>query len=399
MRHPQLSVQTPSAPPRSASSQATPPVTPTHIQDDDRDNEKILRYSDELQIQYDDNDQPVEFGRGVWSTVYKASSVPHPATSMLTPPSSPATGGGRIVAVKWPTRRDAHPVLEVESRILTRLARVEGAGRYVVAFWGVTPRNNALVMEAVPVTLSGYIESQAEKVKARQCTKTMFEPVLGLRRWLGLCKALVSGLAWLHGSPQAGVVHGDIKPYNILLRSTARGRIISNTTCENIEEGDGDCIDFPFDPLFADFSSSHELSTTDNPNANDKPPAMTALTPPFTAPELLNLSSLKSLDALPIPPSDVFSLAVTLLAAATGDLLLYPGANHMQRLAMAREGHMVMEFARSGLSGSRIRKGGIVEMVVQPAVVRKPEERPAAREWANAIEGILKNVLEGIIEG
>lgn len=71
----------------------------------------------------------------------------------------------------------------------------------------------------------------------------------------------------------------------------------------------------------------------------------------------------------------------------------------MQRLAMAREGHMVMEFARSGLSGSRIRKGGIVDMVVQPAVVKKPEERPAAREWANAIEGILKNVLEGIIEG
>lgn len=397
MRHPQLSVQTPSAPPRSASSQTTPPVTPTHIQDD-KDNEGILRYSDELQIQYDDNDQPVEFGRGVWSTVYKASSVPHPATSMLTPPSSPATGG-RIVAVKWPTRRDAHPVLEVESRILTRLARAEGAGRYVVAFWGVTPRSNALVMEAVPVTLSGYIESQAEKLKERQYTKTMFEPVLGLRRWLGLCKALACGLAWLHGSPQAGVVHGDIKPYNILLRPTARRRITSNTTCNNIEEGDDDCVGFPFDPLFADFSSSHELSTTDNPNANVKPPAMTALTPPFTAPELLNLSSLKSPDVLPVPPSDVFSLAVTLLAAATGDLLLYPGANHMQRLAMAREGHMVMEFARSGISGSRIRKGGIVEMVVQPAVVKKPEERPAAGEWANFIEGMLRNELEGIIEG
>ena len=90
----------------------------------------------------------------------------------------------------------------------------------------------------------------------------------------------------------------------------------------------------------------------------------------------------------PTPESDVFSLAVTLLAAATGDLLLYPGANHFQRLAMAREGHRVIEFARSGPNGSRIPRNGIVEQIIKPAIVKEPSQRIKPADWVNLIESI-----------
>lgn len=368
MRHPQLSVQTPGTLPRGA--ETTPPVTPT--KSDAKDTRDILRYTDDAQIHHDSHDQAVEFGRGAWSTVYKASSVPKPSTEVLTPPSSPATSSGRIVAIKVPTRRDAYPVLETEARILTRLVRAAGAEHHIVPFWGIVPRSHALVMDAVPATLSGYIEEQAERVKGQHDTKTLFEPVLGLQGWLGLCRALVRGLNWLHGN---SIVHGDLKPHNILLR-----RACDTTDGNN---------DFSYTPLFADFSSAHELSASPAAVATN---TMTALTPPFTAPELLVISSLKSSDIAPTPASDVFSLAVTLLAAATGDLLLYPGTNHMQRLAMAREGHRVVEFARSGMAGCRVRKDGVVERVVAPAVVKLPEERVSTVEWVSMVDGMCEKV-------
>lgn len=379
MRHPQLSVQTPGSLPRGA--ETTPPVTPTKTKQDEKDSSQdILCYTDDTQIHHDSHDKAVEFGRGVWSTVYKASSVPKPTPETMTPPSSPATSNGRIVAIKVPTRRDAYPVLETEARILTRLVRATGAEHHIVRFWGIVPQSHALVMDAVPATLSGYIEEQAERAKGQRDTKSLFEPVSGLQAWLGLCKALVCGLNWLH---ENSVVHADIKPHNILLRQ--------------IKTTDGNNA-FPYRPLFADFSSAHELSpstatdsdsdTDTNTNTN----TMTALTPPFTAPELLVLSSLKSPDIAPTPASDVFSLAVTLLAAATGDLLLYPGTNHMQRLAMAREGHRVIEFARSGMAGCRVRKDGVVERVVAPAVVKVPEERIGTADWVSLVDGICENV-------
>ena len=115
---------------------------------------------------------------------------------------------------------------------------------------------------------------------------------------------------------------------------------------------------------------------------------LTVLTPPFAAPELLVPSALKSPDIHPTPASDVFSLAVTLLAAATGDLLLYPGSSHLQRLAMAREGHRVIEFARSGMNGMRVPKHGAVEGVVSVAVCREPRERVGVREWVAVVDGL-----------
>lgn len=375
MKYPPLSVQTPSKP-RAASS-TTPPVTPTkdNVQDAPV-NADILRYSDDLEIHHDTKNQPVQFGHGVWSTVYKASSRPaSDPSSLLTPPTSPATStttsSGRIVAVKSPVRRDAHAILEAEARVLTRLALSPGSDRHVIQFLGFIPRSHSLVMAAVPVALSGYIEEQAVVARERRSTQTMLEPVLGMGKWVDLARKLIAGLAWLHDHR---IVHGDIKPHNILLQPGP------GPTTNNEEK-------FPYDPLLADFSSAHNHPPTPS-SSSGMNASLTALTPPFAAPELLVPSALKSPDIHPTPASDVFSLAVTLLAAATGDLLLYPGSSHMQRLAMAREGHRVIEFARSGMNGMRVPRNGVVEGVVRVAVCRVPGERVGVREWVGVVDGL-----------
>lgn len=366
MRNLQLSVQTPSAQHSkpAVSTPVTPPGHGSELESQSSKDKDILLFTDSLEIHYDPQNNPIQYGHGAWSTVYKAFSIPDStpsSSSLLTPPSSPATTP-RIVAVKSPVRRDAHPVLEEEARTLTRLTFTLGSERHLVPFCGFIPRAHALVMSAVPVSLAMFVEEQARVAREEGSTGRMFEPVLGMRRWCGLGGRLISGLEWLH--EEAEVVHGDIKPHNILLRAV---------------NGDKDENDFPYDPLFVDFSSSHDLTTTTTT-------APTALTPPFTAPELLSLPALKS----PTPPSDIFSLAVTLLAAATGDLLLYPGTSHMQRLAMAREGHRVIEFARGAVSGGcRVPREGVVERVVGVGVCREPGGRVRAGEWL----GILNECM------
>ena len=89
--------------------------------------------------------------------------------------------------------------------------------------------------------------------------------------------------------------------------------------------------------------------------------------------------------------SDIFSLAVTLLTAVTGDLLVYPGTSGMQRLAMSRDGHRVLEYVRSGIHGSRLPKKGTVERVLSPAVLKKPESRIKPDDWLHLIDQEMRN--------
>jgi serine/threonine protein kinase len=225
-------------------------------------------------------------------------------------------------------------------------------------------------MSAVPLSLSTYIEEKADLAQKHKSTRTMFDPVQGMAQWQDLAKKLVTSLSWLHNNCQ--ILHGDIKPHNILLRSRP---------AKNDPEVDG----FPVEPLFADFSSAHNITGSSLSAEKGTGTSLTALTPPFAAPELLSISSLTSPGTSPTPASDVFSLAVTLLAASTGDLLLYPGASNMQRLAMAREGHRVIDFARSGPNGSRVPRNGSVEQVIKPAVVKDPSERILPEQWVELV--------------
>jgi serine/threonine protein kinase len=219
-------------------------------------------------------------------------------------------------------------------------------------------------MTAIPLALSTYIEDQADIARTRQpATPTMFDPVQGPASYKDLARKLISGLDWLH--QVAGMVHGDIKPHNILLRP--------------IDADEDPSSAFPFDPLFADFSSAVEIPDDPSIPLDTTRASMSAFTPPFTAPEML--ASLTSGDVAPTPASDVFSLAATLLAAATGDLLLYPGTSNMQRLAMARQGHQIVDLTRSGSSGHRVPRNGFVERLVKPAVVKDPAMRISTGDW------------------
>lgn len=220
-------------------------------------------------------------------------------------------------------------------------------------------------MSAVPTSLATYIEDQAKIARTRQpVTATMFDPVQGSASYQELARKLITGLNWLH--QVAGVVHGDIKPHNILLRP------IDTDDCS-------DDVAFPYEPLFADFSATVDIPADAHAPVDTTRASMSSFTPPFTAPEML--ASLMSTEIAPMPASDVFSLAATLLAAATGDLLLYPNMNHRLRLEMARAGHQIVDFARSGMSGSRVPKNGFVERIVKPAVVKDPAMRITTPDW------------------
>ncbi|RAO72204.1 uncharacterized protein BHQ10_008216 [Talaromyces amestolkiae] len=362
---------------------STPPDTPVYQSDHESPAPKkkngqkpIVEFPYDLEVVRDSDGASVEFGRGVWSKVYKAtSSMSTGRPMMMTPPSSPtistSTKSSRVVAVKAPLRRDAHPILRAEAHILSRIASTSGADEerdYVVPFFGYIPSSNALVLQALPLSLSTHIETCADYARKHFSTRTMFDPVTP--HWRELATQLIKGLDWLH--TEIDVVHGDIKPHNILLRPR-------QTLTSSEEAGAG--VEMEYEALYADFSSAHFISSA---NTEECATGEGALTPPFAAPELLTLNAMKSSAPLSTPASDVFALALTLLAAATGDVLVYSGTTSaMQRLAMSREGWRALDYVRSGANASRLGRGrdGFVGRVIQGGIVREVEERVTAREW------------------
>ncbi|KAJ5766908.1 uncharacterized protein N7511_004524 [Penicillium nucicola] len=387
----QLSLQTSEATPRAQvpTSSLTPPVTPIAKRHQtpnplDKLSQSLsaprpnittpLYFTNDLELIHNGDSRPVEFGRGAWSIVYKARSTQQITTALAntpsTPPGSPVSIS-RILAVKAPVRRDARAVLEAEAVTLTRLTLTPGHEPYIVPFHGQHNDLHGLVMTAIPLSLSTYIEDQADIARARQpATPTMFDPVQGTASYKALARKLIAGLNWLH--QVAGMVHGDIKPHNILLRPV-----------DADENSDVASSAFPFEPLFADFSSAVEIPDDPAVPLDTTRASMSAFTPPFTAPEMLASLTVANGDIAPTPASDVFSLAATLLAAATGDLLLYPGTSNMQRLAMARQGHQIVDLTRSGSSGHRVPRNGFVEKLVRPAVVKDPAMRISTRDWVD----------------
>ncbi len=325
----------------------------------------------EVEVARDSANRPQLFGQGAWSKVYRAtvrqwntvSSASSP-DSILTPPPSPQISASLLVAVKSPLSNASQTVLRNEAITLSHLTRTGLHENFIIPFYGYVTSSSSLVLAPVQLSLSDHIDSHARLARAQLPQRDYANPVLGLGSWLGLADKIITALAWLHDV--GGVVHGDIKPGNILLSPSRSSH------------------DFAYDPLFIDFSSSHILSST-SPVSN----TLSALTTEYAAPELLSPSVLRDPLATAETASDVFSMAVTLIVAATGELTVY-GGNVLQRQYMATQGWHVLDFVRNGDSGMRIPNGGFVEKVVQGAVGKVGDARIPASRWRDLVRAIRR---------
>ncbi|KAL2045690.1 hypothetical protein N7G274_002120 [Stereocaulon virgatum] len=320
-----------------------------------------------------------ELGFGVWSTVYRASEIPEPAVgSPPSPPESPLDrpipDSKKVIAVKKPHRRDAHKILESEARILTYLHSNQDASNYLVPFHGWDATTHSLILSAIPLNLESHTRS-AKQVPLT--TKTMFDPIIGALEWADLAENLISGLLFLHSH---SCVHGDIKPANILLRP-------------NHDD------DSKYTPLYCDFSSSHIISSTTEPEE------ISAITTDYTSPELLsaihhhhNNNNSKNTTtnnrAVATYSSDVFALAVTLLFAAIGESP-YAGARmEIQKVGMAKEG-LPLEFARKGEQASRVMRGRAVERALKGGLAKRVQERLSVAEWRDVMGEVVRGWRDG----
>ena len=330
---------------------------------------EIAKYHFEVEIMKDSAGHKLLFGQGAWSTVYRAIGHPTPFPGSGEPPSSfpppPVTPTPLLVAVKAPARSDAAPILMSEARVLSHLMGCVRSDEFVIPFYGLIFATTSLVLRAVPLSLHDHVKICAYRARCTDAVKCSHAPVIGsTKTWLSLAHQIVGALAWLHD--EAGVVHGDIKPGNILLSPSHDEASV-----------------FPFLPLLADFSSSQILSS-----AEITPNTLSAMTPEYTAPELLLSTILKDPKSVATTASDVFSLAVTLLVCATGELMVYSGSR-WQRQAMATQGWLVLDHVRNGDLGTRVSPGGVVDQVLEKAVLRSTL-RISARRWLLVIEEQLR---------
>ena len=244
----------------------------------------------QVEIQHEGSGYEVIYGIGAWSTVLKGRPRSAESKSMLlTPPTSPINDLPKVVAIKRPSSKHAGKIVLSEGIILSYMSRLKNYNSHVTFFYGVERISSSLVLAAIPLTLEHYIKEQALINNARSTTWTMSEPAIGsMKRWLDIAHQLITSLSWLHTISH--VVHADIKPSNILLTPLSSSTTTPTDSPQDLELD----IDFPFHPLYSDFSSSHISAS---PQASAKIPTLhttlSALTPPYTAPELLSRAFLR----------------------------------------------------------------------------------------------------------
>lgn len=331
--------------------------------DEDVDSNELIECGFNVEILKDQRGRDQVFGTGAWSTVYKA--IGRAKYGIVDQASSPALRRHSIpvlVAVKAPSRKDAIPIIKSEAMVMSELARTFDCDENVVPFYGIVPTTGSLVLAAIPLSLENHIKSCACKETRSRSIWDSPGPVVGNTSiWLDLAMRTISALAWLHD--EARVVHGDIKPGNILLRLSWQGN-----------------DRFGYDPLLADFSSGQILDA-----GTVTPSTLSAITREYAAPELLTSAVLKNPDSAATTACDVFSLAVTLLVAATGELMVYSGGV-WQRQAMATQGWNVLNNVRNGEQGGRIPRHGIVDQILEQAVLKAGMGRIDARTWKTLVE-------------
>lgn len=336
-------------------------------------NEGIMVCPFDVDFVKDQNDRKQMFGFGAWSNVFKATYAVKTPTShgLMTPPSRRIPTPPVLVAVKTPARKDAIAILRHEAQVLSSLRELDLNEKHVAAFHGMIDDESSLVLAAHPLSLEDHVRSCARAAQTTMTTDSMSSPVIGsAAMWLDLAGKLITTLAWMHN--EALIVHGDIKPGNILLKP--------------ITDGSVDKSVFLYQPLFIDFSSSQRLySTAITPNT------LSAVTKEYTAPELLTVAVLKDPNSCATTASDVFALAVTLLVGATGDPMVYTGYSAMQRQMLATQGWGVLNNVRS--LSPRVPRQGIVSKVLEKAVLKKDMGRISTSAWLSLVDNVKKDMV------
>ncbi|KAL1628207.1 hypothetical protein SLS54_001777 [Diplodia seriata] len=384
-----------------------------------------------------------------------STTQPTPINSGNDHPTSPSAAPSAIWAIKAPADRAAFSVIRSEARMLTHILASTTTSRnktsptdFMVPFLGLDPRSGGLLMQALPLTLDDLIrgdlassfsnDEKGETARARV--------VAGL--FPRLAGRLLAGLQWLH--EEAGVVHADVKPSNILLRPKGEGRAEamirrrllprrgdegemvvegealgrpslvrrrgSGGSEEEGGEGGGDVDEdeedvriIDFEPLYTDFSAAIPIHPVPSPSSNPtttsifSPPSSPTTTtttiasapPPhlaggtwdFLAPELCRLHPAPQ---PPSPASDVYALGVSLVCVVLGEspFEALAGGNAFRKREMVKCGDAV-GFAREVLPRGRF---GRVKRVVAGGMWRA-KGNGEAWDWERWLRrGLVKRV-------
>lgn len=231
-------------------------------------------------------------------------------------------------------------------------------------------------MDLIP---AGTLEATVLSLAA-QGTAPPRAPVVGIPQWLFFAERLCETFSALK---RAGVVHGDVKWSNILLREyhpEPEDALWEEYVCTTGER--------LLVPVLVDFSSSHV--------GGEPVAAVSAVTTAFAAPELLQ-SFLRGVVVAspvmltgggphPVPTfaSDLYSLGVSLLAAAVGSEVYCNAGRHVG--IYVRQGNP-MGWVKADERGMRVGRGGVVASVLEGCFGKTAEGRVEVEEVARRVEG------------
>lgn len=296
-------------------------------------------------------------GTGAWSRVYSLHGAP--------------------IAVKTPINVPARAVLESEAKILSYVSSALAPSSGIAAFHGYDPATAAVYMELIPGgTLEAHLEHSAPThIRA---------PAVGMPQWLFLAEQLARTFSALK---RANVVHGDIKLGNILLRpwtpssslplDVADAAAAADPIWSAYVRGGGTLLM----PVVVDFSSAHVNLPCELPEA------MSAVTTAFAAPELLQSFVSGPRHPLPTHASDLYSLALSLLAAAVGSDVYRNAGRHVG--IYVRQGNP-MGWVKADERGMKVGRGGVVSEVLEGCFGKTAEGRTGVEELGVRVEGWKK---------
>lgn len=246
---------------------------------------------------------------------------------------------------------------------------------HVVEFFGSETQNRALVMENSPVTMEDF----ATSIQMGQ----MFDETSHVMRNIQeMSRHLIKGLEYLHSEK---IIHGDIKPSNILLRQKRRSRDsgigglekqpISNRNQSSELVAGRNTMNFDLQPIYCDFSASRFDHPESIPNES-------AGTYDFMAPELFSRSKPGNYTTF---ASDVYALGITLLYTILGKSPYEGAQNVFMQRAMAMAGTPLDFISMDNESVLRWEKAKFGPWIAK-AIKAKASERCSAREWRDLVE-------------